>query len=445
MIPMVNSHNMRKVLIIAYDFPPVANIAALRIGKFAKYLPQFGWEPIILTAVSTKGKPQSMFGKIKNLNILRTHSFTFASIVSHLTGTREKTLFQLQHTTSRYKNMLHLLLSLVKPFCKLPIIEGLITDPVGWFLSARKEGLEAVTKRNVDIIFSSSNPPTAHFIASYLHRKTGVPWIAEFRDPWVDPYDEKGKLYELIERGLERVILKKACLLIAVSKPQAELIENIHCKRTLVITNGFDEEDYLESIPLASKFTITYTGNIYPGKRDPSLLFTALCELKKEGKISSQDIQVHFFGGSALKSFVPMIHEYHLEGIVKVYNKIPFKECLKRQKESTVLLLLEWDNPRAIGVYSGKLFEYMGAARPILAIGYKTGVIDELLVETGTGVLVNDAEAIKTILYRWLKEFKEKGNITSFFNPRANKIAFYSRREQTRRLASQLYEITPGP
>ncbi len=74
-----------------------------------------------------------------------------------------------------------------------------------------------------------------------------------------------------------------------------------------------------------------------------------------------------------------------------------------------------------------------------------THFIDELLVETGTGVLVNDAEAIKTILYRWLKEFKEKGNITSFFNPRANKIAFYSRREQTRRLASQLYEITPGP
>jgi len=241
---------------------------------------------------------------------------------------------------------------------------------------------------------------------------------------------------------MERTVLKGASLLIAISKPQVKLTETIHRKKVAVVPNGFDDADYQEDVPLVSRFTITYTGNIYPGKRDPTLLFEALSELRKEGKILPDDIQVRFFGGSSLKSLLPLTERYGLNDIVKIHGTVPFQESIRRQKESTILLLLEWNDPRAEGVYSGKIFEYLGAQRPILAIGYRAGVIGTLLSETGAGVLVDEVDTIKQVLRSWLKEWQKQGKITSCWKPVEDVIQKYTRREQTRKLARLLGEVS---
>jgi glycosyltransferase involved in cell wall biosynthesis len=313
--------------------------------------------------------------------------------------------------------------------------------PMGWYHAAIKAGCELVSEHRVDGIFSSYFPSSSHFVASCLQRRAGIPWIAEFRDLWaLTPYSRKIWFSESLEKQIEKRVMKGSSLLIAVSEAEAQRLQELHRKNVAVIPNGFDEEDYLEEIPLTSKFTITYTGNIYAGKRDPTLLFQALSQMRQAGKVSPDNCEVRFFGGSSLNVLLPIIKKYHLEDIVNIYGFVPFKESVRKQKESTVLLLLGWGDPRDKATYTGKIFEYLGAQRPILALGYKGGNIDKLLQSSGTGVLVDEVRSMEDILCRWLQEWHQTGEIVSHWNPNTNVVKRYTRREGARKLAELLDE-----
>jgi len=235
----------------------------------------------------------------------------------------------------------------------------------------------------------------------------------------------------------------KGCdALITVSEFTVAWLEAVHSKKIAVIHNGFDEQDYSENVPLTSKFTLTSTGSISSGKRSPELLFQAIAQLQGEGRISPSDFEVRLYGGSPVKTLLPVIEKYHLKELVKIYGLVPFKESIRKQQESTALILPEWNSPLAKHVYTGKLFEYLGAGRPILAIAYKTGAIDKLLRETGAGIVVNEVEAIKGVLTRWLEEWQQSGRITSHWNPDINVIKRYTRREGARKLAQLLDEAS---
>lgn len=433
----------RKVLIVSFDFPPMNNIAAVRAGKFAKYLPRFGWEPIVLTADNIKS-PQTLPMEANEANVFRAKSFTLGARVYQALGGEARLSAYSEPKSHEWRRVAHRAIRSLRPFYALPVVERLTFDPVGWWYYGVQEGQRIMRSNNVSAIFSSSNPPTAHFIACCLRKRARIPWVAEFRDPWVDPYDERGHVYEFIERRLEKAVLKRAEALIGLSEPNARLIESVHHKKAIVIPNGFDEGDYNKAdLPLTPGFTMTYTGNIYPGKRDPTLVFQALSELQKE-RASLGDTHVRFFGGSSLKNLQPLIDRYGLNDIVKLYGAVPFQESISRQRESTILLLLEWDNPRAEGVYGGKIFEYLGAHRPILAIGCKDGVITRLLSETGSGILANKVEVVKIILRRWLTEWRNEGRIVSYWKPVESAIQKFTRQEQTRKLAQVLDEVTHG-
>jgi hypothetical protein len=230
--------------------------------------------------------------------------------------------------------------------------------------------------------------------------------------------------------------------LVTVSEPAAKQLEALHSKKVVVIHNGFDEDDYLDKVPLTAKFTITYTGNIYAGKQDPGPLFKAIAELEGEGKISPNDFEVRFFGGSTLTSLLPAIGHYHLEPMVKIYGLVPFRESIRKQKESTALLYLGWNDPREKGFYTAKVFEYLGARRPILSIGPKGDVVDELLKETGAGLVVSEVTEIKALLYQWMAEFRESGDILAYFKPDSAAISRYTRKQETAKLALLLEEAS---
>lgn len=402
----------KKVLIVSYVFPPANSMGAVRVGKFAKYLPEFGWEPIVLTADKPKGVPQTLPVEIDEANVVRTPCFELGSTIWRI-------------------------------LAGLPIFRMVLANPMGWYQHGVKVGRQILSEHKFDAIFSSYYPSSSHFIASRLQRRTGIPWIAEFRDPWsFTPYSRKTWFSESVEKRIEERVMKNSCLLIAVSEPDTRQLEEIHHKKVAVIPNGFDEKDYLEEIPLTSKFTLTYTGNIYAGKRDPALLFEALNQMHNEGKIATDDFEVRFFGGSSLNNLRPLIIKYHLEDIVKIYGFVPSRESIWKQKESTVLLLLSWNDPRDKATYTGKIFEYLGAQRPILAIGYKGGNIDKLLRSSGTGVLVDELAAMKDILGRWIDEWQQFGEIVSHWKPDTNVIKRYTRREGARRLAELLKEAS---
>ncbi len=433
----------KKVLVVSFHFPPTNSIASVRLGKFVKYLPQFGWETTVLTVNEAKEYSQDLPVEIDEANIFRTPYFAFGSTISYeLTG-GQRTIYQAQPRSSTWRKALYKLIRLMRPVYTLPLIRTLTLEPIGWYRHALKKGLEIISKEKFDIIFSSYGPSMSHLVAAKLHKQTGVPWVAEFRDLWsLHYYLRKIQPFHFFEKALERRVTKGSYLLVTVSEPAAKQLQALHSKKVVIIPNGFDEDDYLDNVPLTTKFTITYTGNIYPGKQDPSPLFEAIAELEEEGKISPNDFEVRFFGGGTLTSLLPAIKHYHLEGIVKIYGLVPFKESIRKQKESTVLLFLGWNDPRERGFYSGKVFEYLGARRPILSIGLKGDVVDELLKETSAGVVVSEVNEIKALLSQWMKEFKQFGDVLSHFKSDRAAISRYTRKEEAAKLAQLLEEAS---
>jgi len=426
---------------VSFYFPPISSIAAVRSGKFAKYLPQFGWKPVVLTADEVKGCSQNLPLEIDEADIFRTPYFALGPTISYELVGGQKTAYQPPPVISTWRKTLYKLIRLAGPIYTLPVIRTLTMEPVGWYSSAVRKGLEIINKESIDVIFSTYSPSTCHLIASRLHKQTGIPWVAEFRDLWsLNPNVKKVQPFHFFEKVLEKRVLKGSNLLVAVSEPAAEQLKMLHSKKAVTICNGFDEEDYLDDVPLTSKFTITYTGSIYPRKREPTPFFKAVAELKQEGKISTGNFEVRFFGGRTLASLAPIIKAYRLEKLVRIYGLVPFKESIKRQKESTVLLFLGWNDAREKGVYSGKVFEYLGARRPVLAIGLKGDVVDELLKETGVGVVVNEVNEIKAILSQWLEQFEQSGETTSYYEPNNDAIYQYTRSRETARLAQVLEE-----
>lgn len=433
----------RKVLIVSFAFPPVNAIGALRIGKFAKYLPQFGWEPIVLTVNKVKGLPETLPVEIDKARIIRTPYFALAPFIRHgLIGNDNISPHEIS-SGAGWKYKAYGLVRLMKAIYSRPEVSFFINEPWGWYRPALKKGLEIVGKQKIDVIFSSYGPSTSHLVASRLQAKTGIPWVAEFRDPWsLNPYHNNVQPFHFLERQIERKIMKGCSLLITVSESWAREIEALHSKKVITVHNGFDEEDYMEDVPLTSKFTITYTGNIYPGKRDPTPLFKAIAELKEEGKISPSDLEVCFFGSNVIETLSPLVEKYSLLDFVKIYGFVPFSESVEKQKESTVLLLLSWNDPRDKGTLTAKAFEYLGAGRPILAIAFKGGEIDSLLARAGSGIVATEVQEIKEILLEWLDEFKQYGNIFSYYSPKFEIIKQYTRREQARKLAQLLEEVS---
>jgi glycosyltransferase involved in cell wall biosynthesis len=428
----------RKVLIISHDFPPVITMGAVRIGKFAKYLPEFGWEPIVLT--TNKNEALSCYPSKESFDAVtvRTPSLSVLPSVIESVADGHKIADEVNRCVWKI-TCLKLIRRLIHIVSNIPLMRAIPFNGIGWLTYGIRYGKQTIQSNQIDILFSSSNPPVCHIIASRLCRRTKIPWVAEFRDLWSLNHNNKLRGVSLLfQQRLEKQIMRNSCCIITVSEPLAKDLEELHSKEVATITNGFDEEDYSEEVLLTTKFTISYTGKVYSDGQNPTPLFKAISELKREDGISIDKVEVRFFGVNVREVISPMVKEYGLDDIVKVYGLIPYRESLIRQRESTVLLLLTWNNLEDKGIYTGKVFEYLGAGRPVLAIGLTGSVVDELLNKTGSGMVVNEVEEIKAILINWMREFKTYGEIKYRYSPKPEVISQYTRREQAKQLAAVL-------
>ncbi len=308
----------------------------------------------------------------------------------------------------------------------------------GWRPVAIKEGHKLLGNEDVDAIISSSSPVTSHVIAKELMTSHKIPWIADLRDLWTQNHNYSySQLRKMIDRRLELKTLSAADALVTVSRPWADSLAALHKgKPTYCITNGFDPETVnLPPARLTSKFTMTYTGNIYAVEHAPIKLFEALRDLISENVMNQGDIEVRFYGNVAdwLKQ---EIKEYGLSGIVSLFGPVPREIALQKQRESTVLFLAKWQNPRELGAYSGKIFEYLAAMRPVLAIGGSHDVVTELLSETGAGVDVPTAGDVKNALLKLHEAYKQ--NKVVDYGGVALKIDEYSHRQMARRFSELL-------
>jgi glycosyltransferase involved in cell wall biosynthesis len=408
------------------------SILAVRISKFAKYLPEYGWEPIVLTADKT-----GVNNKTDDVTVFRTRQWGFGFFIRGKTrdkpGIKHINRIEKQHYGNSY---LIEFLRKLRPVYSLPVF-NFIFEPIGWYRNAVKTGLSIIKNNKIDMIFSTHPPRITNFIAKQLHKRTGIPWVAEFRDHWsYHPHIPKVQPLYYFEQSLEKNTLKYASGFITVTDKWADDLKKIHNRDLNVIPNGYDTTDYQKDVPLTGKFTITYTGTIYDGRQDPSHLLKAIGMLKDRNKIKPDEFEVRFFGSNVIDVVQPLIHKYNIEEYVKACGFVPFKDSINYQKESTVLLLLGWNDPRDAGTLPAKIFEYFGAGRPILALGYEYGEMSRVLNKSGCGLIANNTEYLAQIIEKWYGEFRRNKKITSDFVPNTSYIKQFTRQSQAMKLAA---------
>lgn len=422
----------RKVLVITYYFPPRPGVGSLRLMGIAKYLPEYGWEPVILTA-ALPGEPEHRF------KVIQTPYPGDATVCwKRKLGLAADKGFQEQIKIPR--NLRESKASLTKTIIK--IARAFIAypdDQIGWYPFAVNAGHDLLNREQFNALISSSGPVTCHLIAKELKRRHKLPWIADFRDLWTqNPYYSYGLARLMFERRLELKTLDIADALVTVSEPLGIELKSLHLnKRILTITNGFDPDEAI-SAPLTKEFSITYAGQLYEGKRDPSLLFQAVHELIVSGIINPLDIKIRFYGEKPYW-LEQKVRYYQLEDIVTLYDSVPRDVILTKQRESQVLLLLMWDDPREKGTCPGKTFEYIAAKRPILALGCHGGVVSQILEETAAGVHVNSLDNLKALLNSWYHEYKKDGMVK--YKGHWEEVLRYSHHEMARKFAHLLNEV----
>lgn len=426
---------MKKALLISYYFPPDPEIGGLRMQGLARYLPEFGWEPIILTK-ELHEESDSQFRVIQApspddflLNLLYKY---FGS--DPVYGVKKKLKI---NTQKNKKSIRYLFVLSIAEIVTYPDIHK------KWKKSLKIIGTDILEKEDIKVIISSSSPIVTHLVANDLKKEFNIPWIADLRDLWSqNHYYKYSFIRKFFEKKLEVKTLTESNAITTVSTYLANDLKKLHGEnKVFVAPNGFDPKDIDNSVvDITDKFTITYTGTLYQGKRDPSKLFKAINELISENKIDKNDINIRFYGKQEDWLYKD-IEKYNLKDVTNYYGFVSRNLVVTKQRESQLLLLLLWDNPKESGVYTGKIFEYLAAQRPIIAIGPSVGgVVKDLLEETGVGIYTSSIQELKEYLVQCYFEYKTKGRV--LYNGRRGQIEKYSQREMARTFARRMDELS---
>jgi glycosyltransferase involved in cell wall biosynthesis len=427
---------LKNVLLITYYFPPATGIGGVRPNGIAKYLSSFGWNPVILTP-NLPGDPDPAF------NVIQTSNYDVLEEWKKRFGLDPKKSLNEQFRVERKKNnpsVIDLLKAIPNEILTYP------DDKKGWYEFAIMEGERILQEQHIDAILSTSPPATCNLVAGYLAVKYHIPWIADFRDLWSqNHYTSYSPVWRHFEKELERKTLNRASAITTVSQPLAEKLTLMHEKKKIfVIKNGFDPDLINPGNDVDPLFKITHTGNLYEGKRDPAHLFSTLKELIDDGSLRKEDIRIEFFGypryGFPENWLQEEIERNRLQGIVTLHGQVSHEVAIAEQRKAQVLLLLTWDNPEERGVYTGKLFEYLAARRPILSLGYNEGgIIHDLLVQTKTGVhTMNDVD-LKTVILQAYHEYISLGEVR--YNGIDTEIMKYSHKEMARAFAEVMDQM----
>lgn len=433
---------MKRVLIITYYFPPAGGPGVQRVLKFVRYLRDFGWEPVVLT-VEEGAFPKhdaSLESEVpEGIGVYRTASWDPFQWYARLTGKSASDAVKvgsLGEGGSSWKEHLALW---IRANLFLPDAR------VGWVPFALKVGGRLIKETKIDAILTSGPPHSVHLTGLALRRLTGVPWLADFRDPWTDInyYHElpHSALAKKIDSVLERIVLRSADQITTVSPSWRQLLASktkARVRKPLVVQNGFDAADFQGERPSISEagFVVSYIGSLY-ASRNPVVLWRALSQLKKAGAIPSLRLRLV---GTVDDLIRQSIREYDIEDLVDVQSYVQHEQAIRLMQESTLLLLVIEPFKESNGMITGKLYEYLATGRPVLAIGPVGGDAAALLRETGAGVLVgyqdvdSVAAHIKQAYGAWAAGSPEAG-------PDAISIRQYSRKAQTAVLAEALGEI----
>jgi len=290
-----------------------------------------------------------------------------------------------------------------------------------------------IKAHQIDTIITTGPPHSMHLIGLQLKKEMQLNWITDFRDPWTTiGYHKELKLSKWAakkHKSFEKEVLNTCDAIIVTSPTTKKEFEALTNKPITVITNGYDVEKVSTKL-MDEKFTLAHIGSLL-SERNPIVLWEVLSELCFENKDFANNFQLKLIGAVSVE-VLQSIEKYHLKDYSKLLGYVSHDEAIKEQRVSQVLLLLEIDSPETKCIIPGKLFEYMVADRPILAIGPKNADFETIIEETNTGTFFTyqDKDALKLQISVLFDQYK-KQNLKVF----PVGLQQYSRKNLTEKLA----------
>jgi glycosyltransferase involved in cell wall biosynthesis len=455
---------MKSVLLITYHFPPDTAVGGFRCQKFAKYLPECGWTPYVLTVLEHY-HPRRDPGRLRDVGgtlIYRTR--VLPSPLTALLGIRnillravgrsdvlESRLEANARMTFDERNrvkesLVDRLRRFVRSLGRLP------DNQIGWVPPGVIAGVRLIRRHGIEGVLTSGPPHSAHLIGFWLKRLSGVRWIADLRDPWVGspqaPLGSRSALSDWLEARMERAVVRAADHIVLLTERSRESFTRRYVDQPpgkfVTITNGFDPEDF-STLPVISPepiFTIVHAGTLYY-RRSPRALLAAVASLVERGRIPADDIQVVFAGEIAdghdvvsLSASDPLIK------VVRTTGPLSHMEALTWMRRADLLCLFAQGQPEQI---PAKAFEYLAAGPPILAITGE-GATTDLITKAGGEAVPDEPWAIEEAVHQHYLHYRAGFRPATLASPwTREEIRDLDRRRLTARLAGRLEEDLVPP
>ena len=411
---------MKPILMVAFHYPPLRGSSGIqRTLKFSRYLPDHGWQPIILTA-NPRAYPEVGDELLKE-------------IPSSVVIKRAFALDILRHFSWRGRYLKSM---------------ALPDRWSSWWFGAILLGVRLIQRYRPRVIWSTYPIATAHLIGLTLHRLTGVPWVADFRDSMTEENYPQDPLTRRCYLWIEKQTVRKSSLLVFTAKTARQMyLERypfLSPQQCIVILNGYDEEDFSE-FPRFDKppqhrqlrMRLLHSGTLYPKERDPRAFFKSLSLLKQDKKIDATTVSVELRASGSENYYAALIRELAIEDIVSLLPSLPYRQALADCADADGLLIFQAASCNH--QIPAKVYEYLRLRKPILALTDAQGDTAALLKDAGGATIVDlmDEHALYEAIPRFLTLLRE----TTHPLPSLDKVQRYTRESQTADLAEALAEI----
>jgi hypothetical protein len=441
---------MKHVLVIAYHFPPGGGPGVQRVLKHVTYLRDFGWQPIVLTVDGGDfpARDESLLAKIPNdVEVHRASIFEPYDLYRRFMGKKGAAVdVNVNKSSTQRSGIKERLSEWIRATFFIPDAR------IMWLWKASAAAMRIIDDRRasgrppIDAIYTSSPPYTCALIGRKVKRKTSLPWVAGFRDPWTGflTTPDRWFLPAMIDRRMERRVFQEAdaveCAWKGIIDDARSKLPNIDAQKFHHVPNGFDSAD-LPTVPYQRNdvFTITYTGSMY-GRRTPRALLESLELMHERKALDINQLKLRFIGRFG-DDVLDMMKRSAVAPCIEVVGYVPHEESIRSLMTSELNLLVVDDAKESAEIVPGKVYEYLGVGRPILALAPSGSAIEELIIETHAGFSrpQSDIEGIAQAIARSMSAWAGGEPLVT---PYADRIERYERRESARQLARILDGLT---
>lgn len=402
----------KKFLLITYYWPPAGGAGVMRWAKMSKYIAQYGWEPIIYTPENgeTGVHDDSLVKELPaELKVVRTPIWEPYDLYKQFLGRKKSEKLYSGFINENKKASLAQRISV--------FIRGnfFIPDARKFWIKPSVRFLKKYLREHpVDAIVSTGPPHSMHLIAEKLHRVTGIPWVADFRDPWtnIDFYADLQltKWADRTHHRLEKKVLTNASRIVTVTWRSRDEFEAICQRRDIeVIPNGFDHADFpsdrRQALDVA--FTIVHIGSMNKD-RNPEVFWLAVQQALYESAELKENLRIKLVGPVDF-SVRASVEKYGLQRFTEFVEFVPHDEAVKLQQQAQINLLVINNSPNSRTIIPGKLYEYLGSGRPILAVGPKDSDSAKVIDMTQGGVVhaYDDTDGLKKRILEYFDRYNQ--------------------------------------